>query len=276
MALTDPITIPDGCGCCGCDCNLCSNPDFICVRLTGLVGTYTRSGTTYSLDADGNYTLQHVATGTTCVINNWYCVLPNYGSFSPATDGGSAAVVGINCLRPSLNVRIDTLGYADDNNDAGLMITAAQVADLCAGGQITVPLYRGTSHIGDSDTFPATISAVVSLGPCPAYGFAPVMMAAYAPPLVAPDAPAGPAVRIAVAAPALRRVAPAVAGRVLGGLPMVAACRHEGPVISPCLACGDKDANHVRACAQRGECTRSGADATRAGCQVCPEYDAGG
>ena len=254
-------------------CYLCGGPASLCVTVSGFSGSddATSGSGPVPYNYDGTYPAPQKTVTVGGVTRAYWEYLRN--DYTPAPTGISYLDrIYVYCEDPCFGTQVQVTSKTGYYYLLPTGLTCDQVVTLCAGGTVTRALYApAPAFNGD---YPASITAQISLGPCPGYGPTPVMMAAYAPPLVAPASHAVPAVRIAVAAPPLRRVAPALAGRVLGGLPMVAACRHEGPVVAPCVACGDKDANHVRACGVHGECTRSGADATRPGCQACPEYAA--
>lgn len=62
-------------------------------------------------------------------------------------------------------------------------------------------------------------------------------------------------------------------GTKVGGIPLVAACAHEGAIVDACKTCGDKEGFHVRACSVHGRCTRrTSRQAAIQSCEHCPDY----
>ena len=83
-------------------------------------------------------------------------------------------------------------GAGEDATSRGL---ASDAGALCLGGTASGVIPSASAPPAGA---PSTIAVSVKFGACPAYGAAPVMMAAYAPPPPSPDASAPPTARHAV------------------------------------------------------------------------------
>jgi|GEM_PF-4467253 len=60
-------------------------------------------------------------------------------------------------------------------------------------------------------------------------------------------------------------------------LPLLPPCKWEGPIVSHCTTCGNKDGRHERLCGHpdgdRDKCTRGDTRSTLQRCNACPQYE---